>query len=114
VQLPRVPIWCVGAIGRNKSMARALRWDGVIPQVIDGNGARQPHLDEVRALRQLVSEARGDGAFDIVVEGAMVEHSPAAYAEAGATWWIESMWEAMNEHSPVTAAYDRLQQGPPH
>ena len=43
----------------------------------------------------------------------MAEHSPAAYAEAGATWWIESMWDAMNEHSPVTAAYDRLRQGPP-
>ena len=35
------------------------------------------------------------------------------WAEAGATWWIESMWDAMGEHSPVTAAYDRLRQGPP-
>ena len=43
----------------------------------------------------------------------MSEHSPAAYAGAGATWWIESMWDAMAEHSPVTAAYDRLLQGPP-
>jgi hypothetical protein len=23
------------------------------------------------------------------------------------------MWDAMAEHSPVTAAYDRLRQGPP-
>ena len=43
----------------------------------------------------------------------MSEHSPAAYKNAGATWWIESMWQAMSEHSPVAAAYDRLVQGPP-
>ena len=35
VQTPRVPIWCVGALGSSKSMARATRWDGLIPQVID-------------------------------------------------------------------------------
>ena len=52
-------------------------------------------------------------AYDIVIEGSMAQHSPAAYAEAGATWWIESMWEAVGEHSPVAAVYDRLHQGPP-
>lgn len=109
VQTPRVPIWCVGALGREKSMARALRWDGVIPQVIDDGTVRQPHLDEVASLRDIVD----DDAVDIVVEGAMSEHSPAAYADAGATWWIESMWHAMAEASPVDAAADRLRQGPP-
>jgi alkanesulfonate monooxygenase SsuD/methylene tetrahydromethanopterin reductase-like flavin-dependent oxidoreductase (luciferase family) len=108
VQEPRVPIWCVAALGREKSMARALRWDGVIPQVIDDGTVRQPHLDEVASLRELV-----DDSADIVVEGSMSEHSPAAYADAGATWWIESMWHAMAEASPVDAAADRLRQGPP-
>jgi alkanesulfonate monooxygenase SsuD/methylene tetrahydromethanopterin reductase-like flavin-dependent oxidoreductase (luciferase family) len=113
VQTPRVPVWCVGAIDRKKSIDRALRWDGIIPQILDGDGARQPHLDEVTALRARVNAERGDVSFDIVVEGSVAEHSPAAYAEAGATWWIESMWDAIGEHSPVTAAYDRLRQGPP-
>jgi hypothetical protein len=114
VQQPRVPIWCVGAIGRQKSMARAMRWDGVIPQVLDGDGgARQPHLEEVAELRSLLEVERPAEGVDIVVEGTTTEHSPAAYADAGATWWIESMWDAMAEHSPVTAAYDRLQLGPP-
>lgn len=113
VQTPRVPIWCVGAVGREKSVQRAMRWDGIIPQVLDGDGARQPQLDEVDALRERVRSERGDDPFDIVVEGTTSEHSPAAYAEAGATWWIESMWDAMAEHSPVAAAYDRLRQGPP-
>lgn len=114
VQQPRVPIWCVGALGRPRSMARATRWDGVIPQALDGDsGARQPHLDEVADLRALLDADRPSDHVDIIVEGTMTEHSPAAYADAGATWWIESMWDAMAEHSPVTAAYDRLVQGPP-
>jgi alkanesulfonate monooxygenase SsuD/methylene tetrahydromethanopterin reductase-like flavin-dependent oxidoreductase (luciferase family) len=114
VQQPRVPIWCVGALGRSKSMARAMRWDGVIPQVLDADGgARQPRLDEVAGLRARLDADRPDDDVDIVVEGTMSEHSPAAYADAGATWWIESMWDAMAEHSPVTAAYDRLRLGPP-
>lgn len=113
-QQPRVPIWCVGALGRAKSMARAMRWDGVIPQVLDGDaGARQPHLDEVAGLRERLDVERPGETVDIIVEGTMSQHSPAAYADAGATWWIESMWDAMAEHSPVTAAYDRLRQGPP-
>ena len=54
-----------------------------------------------------------DRQYDIVIEGSNSDHSPAAWADAGATWWIESMWDAISEHSPVTAAYDRLVQGPP-
>ena len=115
VQQPRVPIWCVGALGRKKSMARAFRWDGIIPQVLDPAaemGVRQPHLDEIVALRAEV-DAHTDDDYDIIVEGQWTEHSPSAYRDAGATWWVESMWGAMSEHSPVTAAYDRLMQGPP-
>ena len=95
------------AAGREKSMARAVRWDGVIPQVID-DGARLPNLVETAALRDTIDAEVGDRPFDIVIEGTMSDHSPAAFADAGATWWIESMWDAMNEHSPVTAAHDRL------
>jgi hypothetical protein len=115
VQQPRVPIWCVAALGRPKSMQRALHWDGVIPQVLDGDaegGVRQADLAEIAALRAEVDAGPNRGA-DIIVEGTGLEHSPAAYADAGATWWIESMWTAMAEHSPVTAAYDRLMEGPP-
>lgn len=117
VQQPRVPIWCVGALGRSKSMRRALGWDGIIPQVLDPStdmGVRQPTLDEVAALREQIDADPGIADdFDIIVEGQWAEHSPTAFKEAGATWWIESMWGAMSEHSPVAAAYDRLMQGPP-
>lgn len=109
VQQPRVPIWCVGALGRPRSMERAMRWDGLIPQVIDDGVARQPTLEEIAGIRELV-----DGApFDIVIEGEGNEHSPAAWADAGATWWIESMWGAVREADAVLAATDRLRAGPP-
>ena len=109
VQQPRPPVWCVGAIGSERSMARALRWDGLLPQVVGTDGARAATLDEVAAVRARV----GDRPYDIVVEGEHTEHSPAAWADAGATWWIESMWGALREKSAATAAIDRLREGPP-
>jgi hypothetical protein len=109
VQRPRVPIWCVGALGHAKSMNRALRWDGLLPQVVEDGGARQPTLDEIAGLRKSL----GDRSYDIVIEGQESQHSPAAWADAGATWWIESMWDAIGQADPVTATSDRLSDGPP-
>ena len=105
VQQPRVPIWCVGMLGRPKSMARALRWDGLLPQAA---GGQHPTLAQISAIR----EGLGDREYDIVIEGEGNEHSPAAWASAGATWWIESMWSAVNEIDAALAANDRLIRGP--
>lgn len=110
IQQPRVPIWCVGALGHARSMQRALRWDGLIPQVIDGGAAREATLDE---LKQLQDTLPSDRTYDVIVEGRAGEHSPAAWADAGATWWIESMWDAVGQADPVGAAIDRLGDGPP-
>ena len=108
VQQPGVPIWCVGALGSSRSMNRALTCDGLLPQVVDENGARQCTLEELQHLTLPT-----DRPYDVVVEGAWTEHCPAAWADAGATWWIESMWGAMGEADPVGSATDRLQAGPP-
>ena len=104
-----MPIWCVGALGRPKSMARALRWDGVHPP-----GRRRRNVaNRTRRGRRAIRDTVGDRDYDIVIEGTSSEHSPAAWADAGATWWIESMWDAMREIDAVLAANDRLLQGPP-
>jgi alkanesulfonate monooxygenase SsuD/methylene tetrahydromethanopterin reductase-like flavin-dependent oxidoreductase (luciferase family) len=109
VQQPRVPIWCVGALGHPRSMERAVQWDGILPQVkVDGE-FRHPTLEEVAGIRELL----GGRPYDIVVEGEGNDHSPAAWADAGATWWIESMWGALHEADAVAAATDRLRDGPP-
>ena len=113
VQQPHPPVWCVGALTSAKSMARATRWSGLLPQVVDDGTARQATLEELTRAMPSIREATGGAPFDIVVEGSWQEHAPAAWAEAGATWWIESLWDAMHGPDPVTASMDRLRDGPP-
>lgn len=109
VQQPHPPIWCVGALNRPRTMVRALRWDGLLPQVlVDGEG-EHASLESIAKVRAEI----GDRPYDIVIEGNGSEHSPAAWADAGATWWIESMWDAMSQAQPGLAALDRLRDGPP-
>ena len=110
VQRPRVPIWCVGALRSQRSMDRALRWDGLIPQVLDDGGARQATLDELASVRD---QLPADRPYDVVIEGRATEHSPAAWAGAGATWWLETQWDAVGQAGPAVATFDRLREGPP-
>lgn len=115
VQRPRIPIWVVGAWYRERSVRRALRYDGLLPNVLDE--ARQ--LAEltpakVRETRAHADEHSGSG-FDIVVEGVTSPESAAEtvrpFAEAGATWWLESMWEEPNGPEELRK---RIRGGPPH
>lgn len=119
VQRPRVPIWVVGAWPRERSMRRALRWDGVVPQKMGAGPFPDPLTpDDVRAVAAYVREHReSDAPFEIVVEGvsangdrerAAAEVGP--FTEAGATWWIESMWDVPGGMETVRA---RVAQGPP-
>ena len=113
VQQPHPPVWCVGALDSTTSMQRALRWNGLLPQVVDNGIARQATLEELTAAMPSIRAAIGDRPFDIIVEGSMQEHSPAAWADTGATWWIESLWDAMHGPDAVAASVDRLREGPP-
>lgn len=107
VQVPRIPVWTVAAWPSERSMGRAARWDGVLPQSRTSRDPLTP--DDVREVVAWVAERRGElarteperhlGAFDVVVEGVLPEDARAAaahvggFAEAGATWWIESRWD---------------------
>jgi alkanesulfonate monooxygenase SsuD/methylene tetrahydromethanopterin reductase-like flavin-dependent oxidoreductase (luciferase family) len=113
VQRPRIPIWVVGAWGHPKSMARALRYDGLLPHV----GQLTPAL--VAEMRAYADAERGPGAgpYDIVVEDVTPADDPTTaaatvrpYAEAGATWWIESPWDYADDREKVV---ERLRAGPP-
>jgi hypothetical protein len=106
-QQPGVPVWCVGALGSKKSMARALACDGLIPQVVEDGKARQCTLEELQHLEL------PDRRFDVIVEGAWSEHSPAAWAEAGATWWLETLWSAVSDPDALDCSMNRLRKGPP-
>lgn len=118
LQQPRPPIWVVGMIGSERSLERAMRWDGVIPwrRNPDGStGEITPGI--VASLRDDAVAARGSAAgFEIVVEGVTPPDDRAAtdrvraLRDAGATWWIESMWE---HPGGMAAVRERIAAGPP-
>ena len=122
VQQPRIPIWVVGAWPKKKSMQRVLRYDGLLPNVMDDQGQHIPPTPEhIRAMKDTIAEQRTlTTPFDIVVEGKTPGAAPdraaeisRAWADAGATWWIEALWSAPDQPIDYTAVQQRIQQGPP-
>lgn len=122
VQQPRIPIWVVGAWRRDKSLQRAMRYDGLLPNVIGEDGkVRDMTPADVRAMREYVSAHRSAATpFDIVVEGRTPGDNRAAaksiiqpWNEAGATWWIEALWPAPDQPADPDGLVRRIKQGPP-
>lgn len=114
----RVPVWVVAAWGRAKSVERALRWDGIVPAKIEADGSFGAVTPgEVREIADYAARNRTqDTPFDIVIEGITPANLEAArekvapFAEAGATWWIESMWDVPGG---MKAVMKRIKSGPP-
>ena len=122
VQQPRIPIWVVGAWRSTKSLQRALKYDGLLPTVIDPEkGARQASPEELSRIKAYIDANRSDSThFDIVVEGETPGDDPARAAailhpwlQAGATWWIEGMWSLTDAADGPARLRQRLEQGPP-
>jgi alkanesulfonate monooxygenase SsuD/methylene tetrahydromethanopterin reductase-like flavin-dependent oxidoreductase (luciferase family) len=118
VQQPHIPIWVVGAWPRPKSMRRAIRCDGILPAGMNENkkwyDLTPDHIQEMKAY---IDERRTQTTpYDIVMEGqtpgddreaALAKIS--SWAEVGATWWIEAMWESPD----LEVVRTRIRQGPP-
>jgi len=120
VQQPRIPIWVVGAWPSRRSIQRALRYDGLLPNILGPDGKVRmspPTVEEIQQISAYVHEQITEyRPYDIVVEGKTPGDRPAEaadivrpYAAAGATWWIEALWDA----SEGDAVLQRIQQGPP-
>jgi len=119
VQRPRIPIWVVGAWPSEKSMRRALRYDGVLAAVVGGS-AESPSVppEAIREIKEYAEDNRAETTpFDIVWEGQTPGEDPERaasivrpFAEAGATWWIESSWTPPNAPEDLRR---RIEQGPP-
>lgn len=120
VQTPRIPIWVVGLWPSPRSMQRPLRYDGLLPTIVRADGSlAAATVADVQAIKQFSDEQRSDKQtpFDIVVEGVTPIDAPkqapsivAPFAQAGATWWIELMWDVPGG---MDAVRTRIKQGPP-
>lgn len=114
VQSPRIPIWVPGVWQKPKSMARALRWDGIIPQKY--KSMSRMTAPEIKALKQFVDEHReATTPFDIIAGGETSGTGKKQdakkvqnFAKAGATWWLESKWTFSSDE-----IRKRIKQGPP-
>jgi hypothetical protein len=130
VQQPRPPVWLVGAhmVGRDSqpSLARAARWDGLLPQIVH-DGARgkaktaEDFADTVATTRALREDAglAWEG-YDVVIEAdssgefvELVPNEPSAWQQAGATWWVESWWTLDSGQSGRAELRRRIETGPP-
>jgi len=120
LQQPRIPIWVIGAWPHERSMRRAVRWDGVYVQAQDADGKPASGPEPLRDVLAYVHRERpaefADRPFDVVVEGTTPADDPVsaaaaaqAHADAGATWWIEADWT----NSSVEAMRRRIAAGPP-
>jgi alkanesulfonate monooxygenase SsuD/methylene tetrahydromethanopterin reductase-like flavin-dependent oxidoreductase (luciferase family) len=106
----RIPIWVVGVWPALRSMRRALRCDGVIPQY----RTAEPGPPDAAAVRAWLTGQGKPAGFDVIADGetpaydaAAAGVAAAAWANAGCTWWLETRWEARDQMR------DRLAAGPP-
>jgi alkanesulfonate monooxygenase SsuD/methylene tetrahydromethanopterin reductase-like flavin-dependent oxidoreductase (luciferase family) len=123
VQRPRVPIWVVGLWPAPRSMARAARWDGWLPYFRTADeGLNRPDRERlVEGVAWLRAERERAGlsmeGYDVVMEGNTQPGPDAvaevgAWADAGATWWLEANWAAPASEA-VEVSRARLRAGPP-
>ena len=117
VQQPRIPLWVVGVWPRPKSMQRVLKCDGLLAEKMNWAGQTEAVTPaDLRAMKAYVTAHRTlTTPFDLVVNGKtaglarpQVQEQLLAWQEAGATWWVEGLWDA----AEVDAAA-RIRQGPP-
>jgi alkanesulfonate monooxygenase SsuD/methylene tetrahydromethanopterin reductase-like flavin-dependent oxidoreductase (luciferase family) len=116
-QQPRPPIWVGGS--KPGALRRAAAWDGwvAVATADDYSTMRLSAeafgemVDRIREHRAIAG--RADEAYDVALfahsdpgEEAMVD----GYAQAGATWWLESLSPLRGSHADLLA---RIEAGPP-
>jgi probable F420-dependent oxidoreductase len=99
-----LPIWIGG--NSRRALRRAARFDGWFADTSDP--------DKMTVTPDQLSDAiatigRGDG-FDVVVHGYSDRSEAAAYAEAGATWWLEDVHD---RRGPFDELLGVIRAGPP-
>jgi hypothetical protein len=117
IQQPRIPLWVPGIWPRKRSMARVLKCDGLLAEKVGPDGrAQEVTPADIREIKAYVDANRTlTTPFDIVASGktagleqAQLQEQLQPWRDAGATWWIEGLWDATEEQ-----AVERIRLGPP-
>jgi alkanesulfonate monooxygenase SsuD/methylene tetrahydromethanopterin reductase-like flavin-dependent oxidoreductase (luciferase family) len=103
VQEPRPPIWVAGMWPNKRPLERASRWDGVCPVSSDG----EPLTPDV--IAKVVAFIGARPRFDVVA-WARDDIPPQEFADAGATWLVQS---ALPGDGYLDALRAIARQGPP-
>jgi alkanesulfonate monooxygenase SsuD/methylene tetrahydromethanopterin reductase-like flavin-dependent oxidoreductase (luciferase family) len=94
VQQPRIPIWVAGTWPARPAFRRAARFDGLFPTfrgVDVGRTVDPAQLSDAVAYARSQREP-GLPALEVAVEGVSSAAAPKdEYADAGLTWWVESL-----------------------
>lgn len=135
----RIPIWPVGAWPSEKSMGRAARWDGVVPQLRGDRAMDTLSPDDVAAVSAWVTERRArlpaettatrDAAakaalsargpqdddvptrpFDVVVQGELPDDPARASAQVRALAQAGATWWIESRWNPTTATPEALME----
>jgi alkanesulfonate monooxygenase SsuD/methylene tetrahydromethanopterin reductase-like flavin-dependent oxidoreductase (luciferase family) len=128
-QRPHPPVWVVGARtpggGRQRSLERAARWQGVVPAIHSPEEGVPKKLADFTSVVDGVRRIRAElglpwEGYDVVIEAdswgsftALEPSEPAAWEQAGATWWVESWWDVPQGPEGLAAVRRRVDAGPP-
>ncbi|MEO5743577.1 MAG: LLM class flavin-dependent oxidoreductase, partial [Terracoccus sp.] len=114
--------------GRQRSLERAARWQGVIPAIhpsAEGAPGEPKTVGAFAAVVERVRVLRADlglawAGYDVVIEadsyGGFTSLEPVgqdAWSQAGATWWVESWWDVPQGPDGLAEVRRRVEAGPP-
>ncbi len=112
VQKPRPPFWIGG--DKPPALRRASRWDGWVIPGNDMEGKMVLSAEDLRVKLNYIEGRRGSlEGFDCAVSGCSrpgESDLPGDYAAAGATWWLETLFEMRGSAAEML---ERVKAGPP-